>query len=43
VQRFSDRIGLRQVTLDGGVLKLNGVAIKLRGIDHHDIWPRRVV
>ena len=39
VQRFNDRIGLRQVTTDDGVLKFNGVPVKLRGIDHHDMWP----
>lgn len=39
VQRFTDQIGLRQVTIDQGVLKLNGTPIKLRGVDHHDIWP----
>jgi beta-galactosidase len=39
VQRFADRIGLRQVTVEDGILKLNGTPIKLRGVDHHDIWP----
>jgi beta-galactosidase len=32
-------IGLREVTIDGPVLKLNGRPIKLRGVNHHDIWP----
>ncbi len=39
VQHFKDRIGLRQVTIENGILRLNGVPIKLRGVDHHDIWP----
>ncbi|MDI1247927.1 MAG: glycoside hydrolase family 2 TIM barrel-domain containing protein [Lacunisphaera sp.] len=39
VQHFTDRIGLRQITTEDGVLKLNGRPIKLRGVDHHDIWP----
>lgn len=39
VQRYSDRVGLRQVTIVDGVLKLNGAPIKLRGVNHHDIWP----
>ncbi|MFT4047894.1 MAG: glycoside hydrolase family 2 TIM barrel-domain containing protein [Solimonas sp.] len=39
VQHYHDRIGLRQMTTDGGILKLNGTPIKLRGVDHHDIWP----
>ena len=38
-QRFADRIGLRQATIVDGVLQLNGVPIKLRGVNHHDIWP----
>jgi beta-galactosidase len=40
VQKISTKIGLRQVTVDGGVLKLNGTPIKLRGANHHDIWPK---
>jgi beta-galactosidase len=39
VQQFKERIGLRQITIADSVLKLNGVPIKLRGINHHDIWP----
>jgi len=38
LQRFTDQIGVRQVTLADGILKLNGQPIKLRGVDHHDIW-----
>lgn len=40
VQQFADRIGLRQVTIDDGILKLNGTPIKLRGVNHHDLWPK---
>ena len=39
LQHFTDRIGVRQVTIEDGVLKLNGRPIKLRGINHHEIWP----
>jgi beta-galactosidase len=39
LQHITDRIGLRQVTIEKAILKLNGTPIKLRGIDHHDIWP----
>lgn len=38
-QRYTDRIGLRQVTIEDGILKLNGTPVKLRGVNHHDIWP----
>jgi beta-galactosidase len=39
IQQISEKIGLRQVTIEQGVLKLNGVAIKLHGADHHDLSP----
>ncbi len=34
-----ERLGVREVSIDQGVLKLNGTAIKLRGVNHHEIWP----
>ena len=41
LQSYTTKIGLRQITISDKMLKLNGVPIKLRGIDHHDIWPLR--
>ena len=38
-QKITEKIGLRQVTIVDGVLQLNGRPIKLRGVDHHDLWP----
>jgi beta-galactosidase len=38
-QQVTERIGLREITVADGVLKLNGTPIKLRGVDHHDLWP----
>lgn len=38
-QKLSEKIGLREVRVVDGVLLLNGSPIKLRGVDHHDIWP----
>ena len=38
-QVVRERIGLREVSIRDGVLRLNGRPIKLRGVDHHDIWP----
>jgi beta-galactosidase len=35
----SCKVGIRQSSIDGDVLKLNGVAIKLRGVNHHDLHP----
>ncbi len=37
--RLMEKIGLREISIVAGVLELNGVPIKLRGVDHHDIWP----
>lgn len=37
--RYEDRVGLREISFQDGVMKLNGRPIKLRGINHHDIWP----
>jgi beta-galactosidase len=39
LQQIHERIGLREVTIEDGLLKLNGKPIKLHGVDHHDIWP----
>ncbi|MFZ5497072.1 MAG: glycoside hydrolase family 2 TIM barrel-domain containing protein [Verrucomicrobiota bacterium] len=39
LQRVSERIGLREVGIRDGVLQLNGRPIKLRGVNHHDLWP----
>lgn len=39
VQNIESRVGLRQVSIDKGVLLLNGRPIKLRGVNHHDLDP----
>ncbi|MBE2212935.1 MAG: hypothetical protein IAE82_03615 [Opitutaceae bacterium] len=36
---WSDRIGFREVDTAGGVLRLNGRPIKLRGVNRHDFAP----
>ena len=38
-QKITEKIGLREVRIVDGVLQLNGRPIKLRGVDHHDLWP----
>lgn len=37
--RVEKRVGLREITRDGAVLKLNGRPIKLHGVNHHDLCP----
>jgi beta-galactosidase len=40
VQAVEERVGLREVTIAGGMLLLNGRPVKLRGVNHHDLDPR---
>ena len=37
--RHSCRVGIREVSIQGNVLYLNGKTIKLRGTTHHDLSP----
>ena len=39
LQTVEERIGLREVSIAGGVLRLNGRPVKLRGVNHHDLEP----
>lgn len=42
LQRFEHKFGFREITIDGNVLKLNGQAIKLRGVNAHSTDPENV-
>jgi beta-galactosidase len=35
----SSRVGFRQISTTGGVLRINGQAVKLRGVNRHDEHP----
>lgn len=37
--RRSERIGFRQISTEGGVFRINGQAVKLRGVNRHDQHP----
>lgn len=39
VQSIDERIGLREISIADGVLRLNGRPIKLHGVNHHDLDP----
>ncbi len=39
LQAFEDRFGIRKLTIDGNVIKLNGSPIKLRGVTCHSTSP----
>ncbi len=42
LQTFEHRFGIRELTIDGKVLKLNGQPVKLRGVTCHATDPRTV-
>ena len=42
LQTFTQKIGIREISIDGTVLKLNGQPIKLRGVNAHSTDPRTV-
>ncbi|WP_084442014.1 glycoside hydrolase family 2 TIM barrel-domain containing protein [Termitidicoccus mucosus] len=35
----TERVGFRQISTDGGVFRINGQAVKLRGVNRHDEHP----
>ena len=39
IDREIQQVGIRQVSIENIVLKLNGSPLKLRGVDHHDLVP----
>lgn len=39
VQVRNEKIGVREISTQGGVLRINGQPVKLRGINRHDEWP----
>ncbi len=39
VHTWSDRIGIRDVSTAGGILRVNGQPVKLRGVNRHDEHP----
>ncbi|RZK87516.1 MAG: hypothetical protein EOO98_13925, partial [Pedobacter sp.] len=39
IQKYTDKVGIRELSWDGGIFKLNGQAVKLRGATHHDLSP----
>ena len=45
LQTFEQKIGIREISIDGNVLKLNGQPIKLRGVNAHstDPWTVKVI
>lgn len=39
LHEVEQKVGIRKLTIDGDVFKLNGRPIKLRGVNRHDIHP----
>jgi len=42
LQTFTQKIGIREISIDGNVLKINGKAVKLRGVNAHSTDPKTV-
>ena len=42
LQTFTQKIGIREVSIDGNVLKVNGHPVKLRGVTCHSTDPKTV-
>ncbi len=40
IEKFQYHLGVRRIEVDGEVLKINGKAIKLKGVNRHDHHPR---
>lgn len=39
VQKHYEKVGLREISWDNSVLRVNGKPVKLRGVNHHDESP----
>ena len=42
LQTFTQKIGIREVSIDGNILKVNGQPVKLRGVNAHSTDPTTV-
>lgn len=42
LQTFTQKIGIREVSIDGNILKVNGQQVKLRGVNAHSTDPYSV-
>jgi len=42
LQTFTQKVGIREISIEGNVLKLNGQPIKLRGVNAHSTDPQTV-
>ena len=38
-ERIEERVGFREITIDGCVFKINGEAVKLKGVNRHEFNP----
>ena len=39
-EKIIEKVGFREVTIDGCVFKINGEAVKLKGVNRHDFNPK---
>lgn len=38
-EKIGERVGLRRVSVENGVVKINGRAVKFKGVNRHDSYP----
>ncbi len=36
---YTEKVGFRQISTEGGIFRINGQAVKLRGVNRHDEYP----
>lgn len=40
-ETIKEKVGIREITIENGVFKINGKHIKLKGVNRHDFHPRK--
>lgn len=40
-ERISEKIGIREITIENGIFKINGKRVLLKGVNRHDFHPRK--
>lgn len=40
-ETIMEKVGIREVTVDNGIFKINGTHIKLKGVNRHDFHPKK--
>ncbi len=41
IQSITEKVGIREITIENGILMLNHTPVKLKGVNMHEIYPER--